>query len=54
MRTTPTNNNALYDQAGLPLLPEHSGGGLRPGVDLDDLSALRELLDGEMRLERLR
>jgi hypothetical protein len=38
----------------LPPLPVHSGGGVRPGVDLDDLSALRELLDEQLPLERLR
>lgn len=41
-------------QAELPPLPLYSGGALRPGVDLDDLSALRELLDEELPLERLR
>ena len=40
--------------AELPPLPVHRGGILRPGVDLDDLSALRELLDEGMPLERLR
>lgn len=31
--------------APLPDLPVHGGGVLRPGVDLDDLSALRSLSD---------
>jgi len=41
-------------QHELPPLPLHSGGQLRPGVDLDDQSALRELLDEGLPLERLR
>ncbi len=27
-------------------LPTHDGGGLQPGVDLDDTSALLDLMDG--------
>lgn len=41
-------------QADLPLLPVHSGGMLQPGVDLDDVSALRELLEEGLPLECLR
>ncbi len=35
-------------------LPTWGGGGLRPGVDLDDSAATRELLDEETPLDRLR
>ena len=38
----------------LPPLPVHVGGVLRPGVDLDDMSALRALLDEGLPLEQLR
>ena len=38
----------------LPPLPVHGGGVLRPGVDLDDMSALRALLDEGLPLEQLR
>ena len=38
----------------LPPLPMHGGGVLRPGVDLDDMSALRALLDEGLPLEQLR
>ena len=38
----------------LPPLPVHLGGVLRPGVDLDDMSALRALLDEGLPLEQLR
>ena len=38
----------------LPRLPVHGGGVLRPGVDLDDMSALRALLDEGLPLEQLR
>ena len=30
-----------------PDLPTYRGGSLRPGVDLDDMSTLRDLMDGE-------
>ena len=38
----------------LPPLPVHVGGVLRPVVDLDDMSALRALLDEGLPLEQLR
>lgn len=38
----------------LPPLPVHGGGALPPGVDLDDMSALRALLDEGLPLEQLR
>ena len=38
----------------LPPLPVHLGGVLRPGVDLDDMSGLRALLDEGLPLEQLR
>jgi hypothetical protein len=34
-------------------LPVHAGGVLRPGVDLDDLSTVRELLDEGLHLDQL-
>lgn len=40
--------------ADLPALPVHGGGVLRPGVDLDDQSALRALLDEGVPLNALR
>jgi hypothetical protein len=40
--------------ASLPDLPVHGGGALRPGVDLDDQSALRALLDEGVSLNALR
>lgn len=40
--------------AELPPLPVYGGGALRPGVDLDDGSAVRELLDEGVGLDRLR
>lgn len=48
------DRSRLLAQAELPPLPRHSGGQLRPGVDLDDVSALRELLDEGLPLESLR
>ncbi len=38
----------------LPPLPVHRGGVLRPGVDLDDMSALRALLDEGLPMDQLR
>lgn len=38
----------------LPELPVHGGGAVRPGVDLDDTSALRSLLDEGASLDALR
>jgi hypothetical protein len=35
-------------------LPTFKGGGLRPGVDLDDNAAVRELLDEGLPLEKRR
>lgn len=40
--------------ADLPDLPVHGGGVLRPGVDLDDQSALVSLLDEGVPLDALR
>ncbi len=40
--------------ASLPDLPVHGGGVLRPGVDLDNQSALRALLDEGVPLNALR
>lgn len=40
--------------SSLPDLPVHGGGRLRPGVDLDDQSELRALLDEELPLHALR
>lgn len=40
--------------ADLPALPVLGGGVLRPGVDLDDQSALRALLDERVSLNALR
>lgn len=48
------NRAHLLQQAALPPLPVHAGGVLRPGVDLDDMSALRALLDEGLPLEQLR
>lgn len=33
-------------QVPFPVLPTDGGGGLRPGVNLDDTSALLDLMDG--------
>ena len=41
-------------QAQLPPLPKHGGGMLLHGVDLDDMSSLRELLDEGLPLDQLR
>lgn len=35
-------------------LPHHQSGGLHAGVDLDDMSAVRELLDEGVSLDVLR
>ncbi|MEB3265308.1 MAG: antitoxin [Cyanobacteriota bacterium] len=48
------NRAHLLKQASLPPLPVHAGGVLRPGVDLDDLSTVRELLDEGLPLDQLR
>lgn len=48
------DRSRTLQQAELPLLPVHGGGVLRPGVDLDDGSAVRELLDEGVLLDRLR
>jgi len=43
----------LLQQAVLPPLPVHAGGVLRPGVDLDDLSTVWELLDEGLPLDQV-
>ncbi len=38
----------------LPVLPQWSGGGIRPGIDINDSSSLLEVLDQGQSLNALR
>ncbi|MBU6244190.1 MAG: hypothetical protein KGP12_03150 [Actinomycetales bacterium] len=37
-----------------PTLPRHQSGGLHAGINLDDMSAVRELLDDGLSLDLVR
>ncbi len=38
----------------LPALPTMTSGGVRPGIDLDDMSRVREILDEERPVDAIR
>jgi hypothetical protein len=52
MTRTGEVNSMAY--ANRPTLPRHQSGGLHAGIDLDDMSAVRELLDDGLSLDLVR